>query len=64
MAMHGELLKRLDEDRDLVGGATRGGLARVAASRAYLKRSREALAVGTGATLEAGRRAWPVPLEG
>jgi hypothetical protein len=44
--MHGELLRRLDEDRDLVSGAVRGGLTPGAASRAYLNRSREALAGG------------------
>jgi hypothetical protein len=46
--MHGELLRRLDEDRDLVSGAMRGGLARGPAPRAYLNRSREALVRGNG----------------
>jgi hypothetical protein len=46
--MHGELLRRLDEDRDLVSGAMRGGLARGPAPRAYLNQSREALVRGNG----------------
>ena len=61
--MHGELLRRLDEDRDLVSGAVRGGLTRGAASRAYLNRSRPALVRGTGATLEAGPSCMVIPLE-